>query len=71
MEVTAVNAKNWLNKPNANDKKLGWNTFGIDEEGNRVEVAKNNNSQKQKWNVIYVDEAKKVPTKGLDKDFGF
>jgi hypothetical protein len=71
LEVTGINAKGWLNKPNANDKKLGWNTQGIDEEGNRVIVSKNNKTQKQKWNVIYVDEAKIEPTKGLNKDYGF
>jgi hypothetical protein len=32
---------------------------------------KKHNGNNQKWNVIYVDEAEKTRTKGLDKDFGF
>jgi hypothetical protein len=44
---------------------------GKDEEGRRVIVWNKHNGKNQKWNVVYLDKAKKEPTKGLDKDFGF
>jgi hypothetical protein len=44
---------------------------GKDEEGNPVGVWGSNNSKAQKWNVIYVDEADKDRTKGLNSEFGF
>jgi hypothetical protein len=30
-----------------------------------------NEKPQQRWRIVYVDEAKKEPTKGLDKDWGF
>jgi len=42
-----------------------------DLEGQAVKVAGRNNGKNQKWNVIYVDEAKKIADKGLNVDFGF
>jgi hypothetical protein len=42
-----------------------------DEEGQNVQVFKKNGAQGQKWKLVYVDKAEKIPTKGLNKDFGF
>jgi hypothetical protein len=42
-----------------------------DEEGAKVGVNGNNNGTNQKWQVLYVDKADKVETKGLNEEFGF
>jgi hypothetical protein len=44
---------------------------GKDEEGQAVGVWGNNGGRGQKWQVIYLDEAKGPQTKGLNKEFGF
>jgi len=44
---------------------------GKDVEGNPVQVWGNNGSKAQKWNVIYLDKAKAVATKGVSEEFGF
>jgi hypothetical protein len=42
-----------------------------DVEGQPVIVHGKNGGSNQRWNVIYVDKAKPVPTKGYSDDFGF
>ena len=42
-----------------------------DDEGQAVIVDGNQKRTDQKWQVIYVDQAKKVRTKGFNKEFGF
>jgi hypothetical protein len=42
---------------------------GKDEEANKVWHMADKNGLNQKWKVIYVDEAKAAPTKGLNKQF--
>jgi hypothetical protein len=42
-----------------------------DSEGQAVIVDGNQNRRDQKWQVIYLDKAEKIQTKGLNKDFGF
>jgi hypothetical protein len=44
---------------------------GKDEEGQKVITWKQHNGNNQKWNVLYVDEAKPVATKGFNKEYGF
>jgi hypothetical protein len=44
---------------------------GKDEEGSTVRVWGNNGSKAQKWQVVYLDKADAVATKGLNKEFGF
>jgi hypothetical protein len=44
---------------------------GKDEEGRPVIVWNKHNGANQKWQVLYLDEAEKVQTKGLNEDFGF
>jgi hypothetical protein len=56
---------------NIQDKRVLDVSGGKDVEAQPAIVSKNNGGNNQKWNVIYVDEAKKVATKGLDKDSGF
>jgi len=46
-------------------------TNSKDEEGNAVGVAGNTGKKNQKWQVLYVDQAAKTKTKGLNDDFGF
>jgi len=41
-----------------------------DEEGHAVGVWTNNGGKHQKWNVLYVDQAEKDRTKGLNKEYG-
>jgi hypothetical protein len=36
-----------------------------------VRVNKYNGGVNQRWNVIYLDKAKKIETKGLNEEFGF
>jgi len=31
----------------------------------------NNQGTNQKWSVMYVDQAKPIPSKGFNKDYGF
>jgi len=42
-----------------------------DEEGQKVELHNNNDGSNQKWNVLYVDKADAIETKGLNEEFGF
>jgi len=44
-----------------------------DDEGQAVIVngASKNDDVGQKWNVVYLDKAKPVPTKGFNKEFGW
>jgi len=42
-----------------------------DEEGQAVIAHSNTNGLNQKWKIIYLDQAAKTATKGLNKDFGF
>ena len=42
-----------------------------DEEGHEVIVSKKNGGANQRWDVIYLDKAKAVPTKGFSEEFGF
>jgi len=42
-----------------------------DAEGQAVIVDGNQNRRDQKWQVVYLDKADKIQTKGLNKDFGF
>jgi len=44
---------------------------GRDEEGRNVQSWKKNGSDAQKWSIIYVDEAAKTRTKGMNKEYGF
>jgi hypothetical protein len=44
---------------------------GKDEEGRPVIVWNKHNGANQKWGVVYLDEAEKIQTKGLNEDFGF
>jgi len=44
---------------------------GRDEEGRKAIVWNRHNGANQKWKVIYLDEAKKVATKGESEEFGF
>jgi len=44
---------------------------GKDVEGQPIITWSLNKGVQQKWNVIYLDKAKPVPTKGFNKDFGF
>jgi hypothetical protein len=44
---------------------------GKDAEGQAVIVWGKHNGANQKWNVVYVDKAKPVPTKGMNDEFGF
>jgi len=41
-----------------------------DTEGREVIVNNRQDSANQRWRVVYVDKAKKEPTKGLNKEFG-
>jgi hypothetical protein len=36
-----------------------------------VIISERKNAANQKWKVVYLDEAKKDQTKGLEEDFGF
>jgi hypothetical protein len=42
-----------------------------DEEGRPVIVNNNNNGKNQKWKIIYLDQAEKTQTSGLNEEFGF
>jgi hypothetical protein len=42
-----------------------------DEEGRPVIVNNNNKGTNQKWKIIYLDQAKKTETSGLNEEFGF
>jgi len=44
---------------------------GKDEEGRNVQSWKKNGSDAQKWSIIYADEATKIRTKGMNKEYGF
>jgi len=50
-------------------------TSSKDEEGQAVGVANRNNkkggAENQRWQIIYVDKADKIRTKGFNKEFGF
>jgi hypothetical protein len=46
-------------------------TGGKDAEGQAVIVHGKHGKANQKWNVLYVDKAKPVPTKGFSEEFGF
>jgi hypothetical protein len=42
-----------------------------DKEMQAVQMWNNNGGTNQKWNIIYLDEAKKVATEGFNEEFGF
>jgi hypothetical protein len=42
-----------------------------DEEGRNVQVWNRHNGANQRWTVVYLDKAKREPTKGLNREFGF
>jgi len=44
---------------------------GKDVEGQAVWVWTRQGGANQKWKVIYLDEAKKIPTEGFNKEYGF
>jgi len=46
-------------------------TSSKDIEGQAVGVQNNTGKKNQKWQVVYVDQASKVETKGLNEEFGF
>jgi hypothetical protein len=46
-------------------------TASKDVEGEPVRVQNNNKSVNQRWNVVYLDKADKLETKGLNEEFGF
>jgi hypothetical protein len=46
-------------------------TGSKDEEGSAVGVHGNNRGTNQQWQVVYLDKADAVATKGENKDFGF
>jgi hypothetical protein len=61
-----------------NNQFINWSNSKVldvtgskDEEGNPVGVAGNTGKKNQQWQVIYLDKADAVATKGLSKDFGF
>jgi membrane carboxypeptidase/penicillin-binding protein PbpC len=56
---------------NMQDRRVLDVLSGKDQEGQPTIVWKNHKGANQRWNVIYVDEADKIKTKGLSKDFGF
>jgi len=43
--------------------------YGKDAEGQPVLVTNRAEKAQQRWKIVYVDEAKEEPTKGLDKDW--
>jgi hypothetical protein len=43
---------------------------GKDAEGQNVQVWNRHNGVNQRWKIVYLDEADKEATKGLNKDFG-
>jgi hypothetical protein len=42
-----------------------------DTEGQKVIVHKQHKGANQRWSIVYVDKAKKEPTTGLNKEYGF
>jgi hypothetical protein len=42
-----------------------------DKEGQAVQVHGKHGQTNQRWNIIYLDKAKPVPTKGFSEEFGF
>jgi hypothetical protein len=44
---------------------------GKDEEHRNVIVYKRHGKANQRWKIVYLDEAKKVQSKGVHEDFGF
>jgi hypothetical protein len=44
---------------------------GKDEEGHGCGAGANRKAKHQEWQIRYLDEADKIATKGLNKDFGF
>jgi hypothetical protein len=44
---------------------------GKDAEGQSVIVWNKHTGVNQKWNVLYVDKAKPVPSSGFNSEFGF
>jgi hypothetical protein len=46
-------------------------TNSKDEEGREVIVSSCTKQINQKWSVLYLDKAKAVQSKGLNKNFGF
>jgi hypothetical protein len=56
---------------NIENKKCLDVTGSRDNEGQSVQVYGRTNNPNQRWKVIYQDTADKIPTKGLDKEFGF
>jgi hypothetical protein len=56
---------------NIQSKKVLDVTGNRDQEGQPVIVWKRHNGWNQRWRVVYVDKAKKIPGKGWDGAFGF
>jgi hypothetical protein len=44
---------------------------GQDIEGQRCSFYKRHGGKNQRWRIVYVDEAPKPSTKGMNKEFGF
>jgi hypothetical protein len=44
---------------------------GKDQEAQAVIVHKNHGGSNQRWNIVYVDEAAKIESKGISKEFGW
>lgn len=42
-----------------------------DTEGQQVTTDVNRNQNQQKWKVVYLDEATKIPTEGFSEEYGF
>jgi hypothetical protein len=42
-----------------------------DVEGQAVQVHGNNSAVNQRWTIVYLDQADKEPTKGMNENFGF
>jgi hypothetical protein len=56
---------------NIENKKCLDVTGSQDTEGQAVRVYGRTNNANQRWKVLYQDQAGKIATKGLDKEFGF
>jgi len=55
---------------NVRDERVLDVAGGRDAEGQNVLVWKRHNGLNQRWNILYLDEKKEEPTKGLDDDSG-
>lgn len=55
---------------NVKDQKVLDVTGNRDTEGNNVIVWKRHNGLNQRWKIMYLDEMKPEPTKGMDQDSG-